>query len=575
MRDFKLLILLVMIAVLAVVLIYSVIIVSKKKQYYAKIDELDYLKHDISNQTVPFELAKLRSTKKSERIVKLVQQWERRWEKLESDFITVTEQIIYAEELVANKNFAEADELLVELKETLESLSEDVTQLLEEIKSLKKSEERSRSNVIGLKEQFEGLKLRYESEEYRYADFKEEMKTLFKDVDVFFLKFNECMEDCNYDLADETLELIKTQIDIIINLFDRTPIYKETIEKETKPLLREVLKSHDSITESGVYLKHLQIKETILVYREQLDDMLNWMKRFEFSKIETTLVEIHDNAKQMIEYMKKEYELQEVLEETVTKTKDLMHKLQEHSEKLNEQYENIKDNYRLPEDEESNFNFLINEIQIVSNEFTYLLGKVDEHQRANSVLLRDVSSIYQQLEEINEQLDVFDGEIESLYAGEKECRQRALYLLKTFNHLKGMYHQIQLPVEDEEIKELIKRANFSIQVLFETIGRLPINIADIDKQLTLAQESIQAVSERVEVEVQQVKLAERLMIYGHRYIAREGMYVVDLTIAEDQFRQGNYATVIERMKELLKEIEGPRFDLTYDQFKQQLDCYLL
>lgn len=564
-----------MIAVLAVVLIYSVIIVSKKKQYYAKIDELDYLKHDISNQTVPFELAKLRSTKKSERIVKLVQQWERRWEKLESDFITVTEQIIYAEELVANKNFAEADELLVELKETLESLSEDVTQLLEEIKSLKKSEERSRSNVIGLKEQFEGLKLRYESEEYRYADFKEEMKTLFKDVDVFFLKFNECMEDCNYDLADETLELIKTQIDIIINLFDRTPIYKETIEKETKPLLREVLKSHDSITESGVYLKHLQIKETILVYREQLDDMLNWMKRFEFSKIETTLVEIHDNAKQMIEYMKKEYELQEVLEETVTKTKDLMHKLQEHSEKLNEQYENIKDNYRLPEDEESNFNFLINEIQIVSNEFTYLLGKVDEHQRANSVLLRDVSSIYQQLEEINEQLDVFDGEIESLYAGEKECRQRALYLLKTFNHLKGMYHQIQLPVEDEEIKELIKRANFSIQVLFETIGRLPINIADIDKQLTLAQESIQAVSERVEVEVQQVKLAERLMIYGHRYIAREGMYVVDLTIAEDQFRQGNYATVIERMKELLKEIEGPRFDLTYDQFKQQLDCYLL
>lgn len=564
-----------MIAVLAVVLIYSVIIVSKKKQYYAKIDELDYLKHDISNQTVPFELAKLRSTKKSERIVKLVQQWERRWEKLESDFITVTEQIIYAEELVANKNFAEADELLVELKETLESLSEDVTQLLEEIKSLKKSEERSRSNVIGLKEQFEGLKLRYESEEYRYADFKEEMKTLFKDVDVFFLKFNECMEDCNYDLADETLELIKTQIDIIINLFDRTPIYKETIEKETKPLLREVLKSHDSITESGVYLKHLQIKETILVYREQLDDMLNWMKRFEFSKIEATLVEIHDNAKQMIEYMKKEYELQEVLEETVTKTKDLMHKLQEHSEKLNEQYENIKDNYRLPEDEESNFNFLINEIQIVSNEFTYLLGKVDEHQRANSVLLRDVSSIYQQLEEINEQLDVFDGEIESLYAGEKECRQRALYLLKTFNHLKGMYHQIQLPVEDEEIKELIKRANFSIQVLFETIGRLPINIADIDKQLTLAQESIQAVSERVEVEVQQVKLAERLMIYGHRYIAREGMYVVDLTIAEDQFRQGNYATVIERMKELLKEIEGPRFDLTYDQFKQQLDCYLL
>lgn len=564
-----------MIVVLAIVLIYSVIIVSKKKQYYAKIDELDYLKHEISNQTVPFELAKLRSTKKSERIVKLVQQWERRWGKLESDFITVTEQIIYTEELVANKSFVEADEHLVELKQTLESLKEEVEQLIEEIKSLKKSEERSRSNVIGLKETFEQLKRRYEKEEENYIEFKEEMKTLFKDVEVFFLKFNECMEECNYDLADETIELIKSHIEIIVHMFERTPMYKDTITQQIKPLLREVLKSYESIMKSGVYLKHLQIEETIAVYHEQLDEIPNWIKRFDFVKIEGMLVEIHDNAKQMIEFMKKEYELQEVLKETVVKTKSLMQELQEHSEQLQERYENIKGNYRMPEEEESQFVFLLNEIQIVSNELFYLVGKVDEHQSANSVLLRELSSLNQQLDEIKEQLAVFDGEIESLYAGEKECRQRALHLLKTFNHLKGMYHQVNFPVKNEETEEMIKRANFAIQLLFETIGRLPINIAEIDKQLALAQESIQELSNRVEIEVQQSKLAERLMVYGHRYIGREGMYVVDLTIAEDQFRQGNYETVIEKMRELLKEIEGSRFDLTYDQFKQQLDCYLL
>ena len=564
-----------MIVVLAIVLIYSVIIVSKKKQYYAKIDELDYLKHEISNQTVPFELAKLRSTKKSERIVKLVQQWERRWGKLESDFITVTEQIIYTEELVANKSFVEADEHLVELKQTLELLKEEVEQLIEEIKSLKKSEERSRSNVIGLKETFEQLKRRYEKEEENYIEFKEEMKTLFKDVEVFFLKFNECMEECNYDLADETIELIKSHIEIIVHMFERTPMYKDTITQQIKPLLREVLKSYESIMKSGVYLKHLQIEETIAVYHEQLDEIPNWIKRFDFVKIEGMLVEIHDNAKQMIEFMKKEYELQEVLKETVIKTKSLMQELQEHSEQLQERYENIKGNYRMPEEEESQFVFLLNEIQIVSNELFYLVGKVDEHQSANSVLLRELSSLNQQLDEIKEQLAVFDGEIESLYAGEKECRQRALHLLKTFNHLKGMYHQVNFPVKNEETEEMIKRANFAIQLLFETIGRLPINIAEIDKQLALAQESIQELSNRVEIEVQQSKLAERLMVYGHRYIGREGMYVVDLTIAEDQFRQGNYETVIEKMRELLKEIEGSRFDLTYDQFKQQLDCYLL
>ena len=254
MIDFKLLILIAMIVVLAIVLIYSVIIVSKKKQYYAKIDDLDYMKHEISNETVPFELAKLRSTKKSERIVKLVQQWERRWGKLESDFIMVTEQIIYTEELVADKSFSEADEQLMELEKTLESLKEEVEQLIEEIKALKKSEERNRSNVLVLKESFEQLKFRYETEESKYVEFKEEMKTLFKDVEVFFLKFNECMDDCNYDLADETLEMIKSHIETITYMFERAPLYKETLTNELKPLLREVLKSYETIIASGVFL---------------------------------------------------------------------------------------------------------------------------------------------------------------------------------------------------------------------------------------------------------------------------------------------------------------------------------
>lgn len=111
--------------------------------------------------------------------------------------------------------------------------------------------------------------------------------------------------------------------------------------------------------------------------------------------------------------------------------------------------------------------------------------------------------------------------------------------------------------------------------LIEAIGQLPIDITAIDDHIKLAQDIIESTSQLVETEIQQLKLAERLMVYGHRYIGREGMYVVDLTIAEDQFRQGNYHQVIHNMKDLLKTIEGSRFDLTFSQFKQELDCYLL
>lgn len=575
MVDFKLILLIVMIIVLVTILLYSIIIVSKKKQYYAKIDELDYFKHEISNKTVPFELAKLRSTKKSERIVNLVQQWEQRWGKLEAQFVTVTEQIIYAEELVSERSFSEADELLGETHQLLEILNQEVEVLLDEIKLLKKSEERSRSNVLGLKEKFEHLKLQYESEEEKYQHLKEEIKLLFKEIEVLFFRFNECMEECNYDIADETIAIIKEEMEKVVFVFERSPLYLESIDNEIKPLLIDVMKSYDSLTQTGVYLKHLEIEETIALYREQLRHVQDWLKKFEFTKIESQLIQIKDNAKQMLMFMKKEVELQETAKQGMEELKKTILNMTEHAAHLNERYEKIKGNYTLTEEDENNFNFVLNEIKILNNEVHFLEEKYEGKQTANSIICREVGEILNQMNEIEQQLTIFEYEIESLYAGEKECRQRALYLLKSFNDLKGAYQQVNCPVQNMEIKDLFSKGNQVMHSLIEAIGQHPINISSIDEQLELAEEVIQVTSRVVETEIQQLKLAERLMVYGHRYLGSEGMYVVDLTIAEDQFRQGNYDRVIQNMKDLLKTMEGSRFDLTFNQFKQELDCYLL
>ena len=575
MGDFKLILLIVMVIVLVTVLLYSIIIVSKKKQYYTKIDELDYFKHEISNKTVPFELAKLRSTKKSERIVKMVQQWEQRWGKLEAQFITVTEQIIYAEELVSQRSFSEVDELLEETHQQLEGLNQEVEGLLNEIKELKKSEERSRSNVLGLKEHFEQLKIQYEGEIDQFTECKEEIKLLFKDIESLFFKFNECMEDCNYDVADETIATIKKKMKKVTIIFDRVPIYLTSIKTEIRPLLKDVLKSYENLTQSGVYLKHLEIEETISIYKEQLSQMTDLIKQFEFEQIETRLMEMSQDAKQMITFMKKELEIQDSLTAGLKEVKESISKMNKQADHLSQRYDNIKSNYTLPEEDEDNFNFILNEVKIITNKYEFLEKNAQQKQTANSILCRELDEILNQMDEIEQQLNIFEHEIENLYAGEKEARQRALKLLKAFNDLKGYYQQVKLPVKNDEIKQMMGSANQMMMSLFETIGQMPINITAIEEQLKTAEDMIQMLSFKVEKEVQQLKLAERLMVYGHRYIGREGMYVVDLTIAEDQFRQGNYETVIHNMKDLIKTLEGSAFDFTFDQFKQELDCYLL
>lgn len=420
MGDFKLILLIVMVIVLVTVLLYSIIIVSKKKQYYTKIDELDYFKHEISNKTVPFELAKLRSTKKSERIVKMVQQWEQRWGKLEAQFITVTEQIIYAEELVSQRSFSKVDELLEETHQQLEGLNQEVEGLLNEIKELKKSEERSRSNVLGLKEHFEQLKIQYEGEIDQFTEFKEEIKQLFKDIESLFFKFNECMEDCNYDVADETIATIKIEMEKVTIIFDRVPIYLTSIKTEIRPLLKDVLKSYENLTQSGVYLKHLEIEETISIYKEQLSQMTDLIKQFEFEQIETRLMEMSQDAKQMITFMKKELEIQDSLTAGLKEVKESISKMNKQADHLSQRYDNIKSNYTLPEEDEDNFNFILNEVKIITNKYEFLEKNAQQKQTANSILCRELDEILNQMDEIEQQLNIFEHEIENLYAGEKE-----------------------------------------------------------------------------------------------------------------------------------------------------------
>lgn len=568
--DVRLMLLIGMITTLIVLLIYSVVIVFKKKKYYGIIDELDYLKQELSNKTVPFELAKLRSTKKSERISKLVRQWEVRWGELEAQFVVVTENIIYTEELVSQRNFSGIYDLIENIREDLAQLDNEIDILSSEIQALKKSEERGRSNVLELKQKYEDIGLQYEKNPIKFVEIRKKISLVFGEVEAGFAKFNDYMEDCNYILADEMLALIKEKIEVLEKLIERVPMYQESIEQELRPLLTEVLNSYGSIVRSGVHLKHLEIESTVKEYQKRLENILELACNFEFSKLEEQLLEIYENAKQMLDCMKNEVELQETLKNDLQKLKKAVTFINDEGYALRERYENIKANCAMSSEDEQNFALLLNEIQIVENEKNFVLNKAETQETAMSTLYREVNYILNQVEQIKEQLVLFDKEVEGLYSGEKECRERALRLLNNFNHLKGKYQQLVFPVENEQLIDAIDRSSRALQVLFEVIGRVPINISDINEQLENTQRIIEETSHNLEREMQQAILAEGLIVYGHRYIEREGMYLVDLTIAEDQFRQGYYENVIEKMQEILNAIEGAKFNNTYNQLKKRL-----
>lgn len=572
MGEFRLILFIGISIVLVVLTAYFVTVAAKKRQYFAQLDELEEAVAQLSEGTVVFELAKLKSSKKSERIAAVSRDWHARWEDIETQKITVTENLIYAEELVNMRNFAAVAEGISESQADIQHLQEEIATLADEILSLKKSEERSRSGIVSLKEQFASLKERYEENEDAYLQAADTVKALFKEIGGLFVKFNECMDESAYDLADEAIELIRGKNALLENVFTKMPVYEATIEGEVRPLLKDVLSSYKHMSGEGVYLKHLQIEETIKLYREDLNTLLELVRTFEFTKIENYLMEMTDNARQMIIFMKKEVEYQETIQKEMEALKEEIQFIKSEGQALGARYENIRGNCALPYTQEEIFMTLLNEIQIVAHDNLFLLGKMEERSTPNTYLHRDLNQILEQVESIKVQLQAYDKEIEGLYAGEKECRYRAMALLKQFNSLKGHYQALRLPRPNPGLLEAVREGDQILCLLFETIARTPIDIEEIHDQLAAAQEVISETSRWLDQETKDVLLAEKMMVYGHRYSGREGMFLVELTIAEDQFRQGHYQKVIQGMEELLTSIEGSRFDVVFYQFKQDLQA---
>ena len=255
-------------AIVFIVLAYVIMGRLKKDTYRNAIDELEIQKYELSNKPVMFELAKLKSVRKSERIIKLVAEWERRWQDLEEQLTTVEDNIAYAEESIASGEFERADEIVDVTQNDLNDLFEKVDALLAEIEGLKSSELRNRDGIVKLRESSTSLNEKYNKNKPTYEDVGDQIEKIFRNVEDLFVKFDVHMEASNYDLADEIGDKVQDKLNLVEKAFEKVPLYRESIEIDINPMLDGILDSHGAMLEDGMFLGHLKVESSIISYKK-------------------------------------------------------------------------------------------------------------------------------------------------------------------------------------------------------------------------------------------------------------------------------------------------------------------
>ena len=563
------------IAIFILIMIYVLIGRAKKGTYRNTIDELEMRKYEISNKPVMFEIAKLKSVRKSDRIVKLVVQWEKRWHDLEEQLATIEDNIAYAEESIAVGEFDRADEIVDATETDLVETAEKVDALLLEIENLKSSEFRNRDGIVKLRKSFASLNSKYEKNKATYEELELEIRENFKQIKSYFSEFDGHMEASNYDLADEISEKIQEKLNLIEKVFEKIPLYRESIEIDIKPMLSSILESHVTMLKDGYFLEHLRVDAGISKCKNELARIPGLLKKFQFVEIEKLLIEIPMEAKKLRDAMKHELDVKQAFDTDLAQMKIDIEFITKEGKALSDRYNSIRGICLMRSDDEENFKALIHEINIVNRGVTSLISEIAVSKKAISELHTDVLGYLTQLEEITAQLRIFDEEITNLYEGSETIKEQAISLLDQTNKLRVDFEKAPFEKSVSSYKIMIDKANTQIVELLEEVSKAPLDLARAKLNLKVTIEMVEKAENEIRLAIEQLKMAERLLVYGNRYIEREGMYLMDFTIAEDQFRQGNYESVIDKMYKILMDVEGRDFFDVFNNLKQETGCIIL
>jgi len=563
--------------IIGVILIVLLVNLSKAKKgtYREIIENLEMQKYAIANKPVMFELAKLKTVRKSERIIKLVAEWETRWQHLEEQLATIEDNIAYAEECVISSEFDKADEIVEVTTKDLNSLNSQIDNLISEIENLKTSEMRNRDGIITLRQSLTELTHQFENNKSVYEAIETEITESFNRVDEMFNRFDDHMETSNYDLADEVSEKIGNKLAILKQVLDKTPLYYESIEIDIFPLLEGILQSQEKMTNDGIYLGHLKIDAKISKLRQEIKTVHGYLASFEFDKIEKILLDVPKQAKVLREAMKNEIDIKSTFIQDVSQLKiDAAYVVKE-SDALDIRYQSIKDGCLLKSDDEDNLKSLTKEIKILEASVAQLFEKIETGKNPISDLHTSVLGFLTQISEIAEQLRILNDEITTITQTSSDMKQHAISLLYDINILKADFEKTSLETNVAHHLSLIERADQQVIELLEKTNHLPMDVDDVESAFKLAINAVNVAKKEVVSAIEQVRLAERLLVYGNRYIEREGVYLMDLTIAEDQFKQGNFETTLEKMYKLLVDTEGPTFYNVFEGLKKEIGCEIL
>ncbi|MGM9944784.1 MAG: septation ring formation regulator EzrA [Lysinibacillus sp.] len=534
----------IIVAVVLLALLVAGLIIRRK--HNAVIARLEKEKLEIQHYPIYEELAKVKSLNMNGQTEELFENWRNAWVEVTDVHVIKIDALLFdAEEYIDRFKFKKATEVEKVIEEKVAECDKVRLKILAELEELMGSEENNRIEMEQLKEYHRSARKTVLAHQHSFGAALEQLEKRLEKFNPKFEEFDILTAEGNYLQAREIVLSLNAEAQKIFELLSDIPSLLSEVQTKIPTAIHELRNGQREMEEQNYYLRHLELTEALDSIEKELEELKQSIAKLEVEKVKPRIEEINNEIDHFYDLLEKEVVAKKYVDLHCSPLRDNLHKLMVITREVNDEAVYVQRSYHLSEKEAEIPRNCLKQLEILYKRYELLAMRVMEEKSAYSSLKEELEQINEELAGINEEQEHFSLRLKNLRVDENTARTQLEGLNRLLQETERMLAKANIPGIPEEMDARLEEAEEQLYIVMQSLQEVPLNMEQINHNLSNAKKCIEEVKEKAQEMVENVKYIERIIQYGNRYRASNPQVHELLLEAEEAFHQFRYIKALE------------------------------
>ena len=544
------------IADILIIIVLNIMRSANNKKFKKRIEQLEIEKNQIDSAPITPELSKIESYLKNDKLEVMYSGWKTRLEDIKNNQIPkISELLLEADFMLKQSDYKSTMLKIAKLEMEIYKVRTSTEFLLNEIKEITDSEEKNRAIIIKFKAKYRTLFQKYNETKNEFGEIAKSVDLQFESISKKFEDFEKAMDNKDFMEVTNIIKAIDDMLKHMQIVIDEVPAIVIMATNVLPNKIKEVEKTYENMKKKGYPLDYLNVEYNIEEANKKIVDV---MDRTRVLNLEDSLFEL----KILMEYFDSifdDFEKEKVdkssYEESITKFKQKLDRINKLMNELFSQMTDLKKIYNLSEEDYNALLQIRNEVDELNNDYKVLKTHTGNNTFAYSKLTREIENLFLRLVNIEERIDDSLNTIGDMHDDEIRAREQLEEIKSILKESKIKLREYNIPVIPKKYYVELSEAQEAIKEIIVELEKKPMNTEVLNVRVDTARDLTFKLYKETRELLKSAKFAEMAIVYGNRHRSEREELDKNLTIAEGLFYKGDYQKSLEVSINALNRIE--------------------